>query len=63
MIMSSKDSMHPPKTNGIAHGEYAMSSLFVNIIISVSSSLFLILDAKVNPAAPAPTITTRINFT
>ena len=54
--------MHPPRTKGMAHGEYAISSLFVKITISVSSSLFLMLDAKVNPAAPAPTITTLINF-
>ena len=54
--------MHPPKTNGMAHGEYAMSFPFVKIIISLSSSLFLKLDARVSPAAPAPIITIRIVF-
>ena len=52
--------MHPPSTNGMAHGEYAISSPFVKTIISISSSFFLKLDARVNPAAPAPTITIRI---
>ena len=36
--MSSKDSMLPPRTNGIAQGEYAIS--LVKIIISVFSSFF-----------------------
>ncbi len=46
----------PSRTQGMAQGEYAMSSSSVITVISESGSNFLAEDAEVMPAAPEPMI-------